>query len=331
MLRRSIVPVALLVCLAFAPRSAVSAQERITIEGDVKVGRGNFPNQRLEVVLMSMMSMEAKRGFTDQQGKFSFFGVNPGDYRILVKAPYKGPYEDGTAEVHISRTFSTQTVTVSVLLEEAHPAPSEGPKIGTVAVGEAQESIPREAKKLYENGAHAASEGNIEEAVAFFRRALEIAPNYLYALNDLGAQLLKLDRLEESIAVLRKAVEIAPRSYSPRMNLAVALLSSSKPAEAQAEIAVALAERPDEPNTHYVSGQIERALGNRDKAIAAFDKALLTSNGRLLACLIHLGKLYEETGNLPKAIEAYQTYLAAAADGPSASFARDRLKALGSR
>src|SRR5262245_6859811 len=76
MLRRSLVPALVLVCLsAFAPGGAVSAQERISVEGDVKFGNGSLPNQRLEVLLMSMASMETKRGSTDKLGKFNFFNV----------------------------------------------------------------------------------------------------------------------------------------------------------------------------------------------------------------------------------------------------------------
>ena len=313
----------------FGMGGTVAAQERITVDGDVKVGRGSAPDTRLEVILMTAVGVEVKRVYTDLEGKFSFFNVDPGEYRIVVKAPYKGRYRDSLAQLRISRTGSTQFVAVTVFLEEETPTPEVGPKTGTIDVGELQASIPRQAKKLYEQGAREAADGRAEEAVALFRRALEIAPDYLFALNDLGAQLLKLDRLDESIQVLRKATALAPRAYLPRVNLGVALLSARRPADARAEIAVALEARPEDANALYVSGQIERALGERERAITAFNGALLQSNGRLVAALIHLGALYEETGQREKAIEVYRTYLDAAADGPSAALARKRLEVLG--
>jgi Flp pilus assembly protein TadD len=331
MLRRSLclrgLALASLLVVSIGPGAL--AQERISIEGDVKLEHGSAPNQRLEAILMTNVGAEVERVFTSPDGTFSFFNVTPGDYRIVVKAPYKGKYKDGTAELTITRTFATQIVSVSVVLEPIQPRPLAGPKGGTVAVEETQAAIPREARKHYESGTKAAAAGYPEAAVGFFRRALEIEPNYLFALNDLGAQLIKLDKIAEAMDVLRKAIALAPRSYSPHMNLAVALLSSGKPVDARSEIAVALDLQPDDANAHYVSGQVEMALGNREPAIKAFDRALLFSNGRLVATLIHLGKLYEETGNVPKAIEAYRTYLSAAATGPAAAFARERLEALG--
>ena len=79
----------------------------------------------------------------------------------------------------------------------------------------------------------------------------------------------------------------------------------------------------------YVSGQVERALGNKAKAIEVFNRALLNSNGTLVTALIQLGQLYEETGDDQSAIQSYRTYLSAAPEGPAAAFARSRLEALG--
>jgi tetratricopeptide (TPR) repeat protein len=315
-----------LAMLALAAPAA--AQGGVTIDGNVKVGRLGAPNMRLEVLLSTAIGAEVSRGYTTEEGKFRFTNINPGDYTVLVKAPYKGPYKNGSADLRIPERRGGQNVSVTVIVDVADPTPTEAAKNRTVSADETQASIPRQAKKLYESGTKAAAAGRTEEAVSYFRRALEIAPDYLFALNDLGAKLLELDRLDESVQVLRKAVAVSPRSYSPRMNLSLALLFSKKPAEAQTEIAAALAERPDEANALYVSGQIEWALGNREQALAAFDRALLSSNGQLVSALIQLGKLHEEMGNPKSAREMYRTYLNAAADGPSAAFARERLAAI---
>jgi Flp pilus assembly protein TadD len=317
----------LLALLTLAPPAG--AQGSVTIDGIVKVGRSGAPNIRLEVQLTTAIGTEVTRGYTTQEGRFRFTNINPGEYTIHVKAPFKGPYKDGSTDLRIPERQGGQVITVTVLIDLADPTPTTTPKSSTVAADETQAAIPREARKLYERGTKAAAAGRAEEAVGHFRRALEIEPNYLFALNDLGAQLLKLDKLDESITVLRKATTLAPRSYSPRLNLSLALLFSGKPAEARTEIAVALEERPDEPNALYASGQIEMVLGNHEPAIAAFDRALLISNGRLVSALLQLGKLYEQTGQREKAIEAYRTYLDAAPVGPGAAFARERLEAIG--
>ncbi len=321
----------LLVALLVLDGSTAFAQFSVNIIGNVVIGRSGPPGTRLAVVVTTSIDVEVVRGFTDEQGKFRFYGLQAGDYKVLVKAPTGAKYRDGAAEVHvIPRLSGEQSVSVTIVLDsDSTETVTPESKGGTVAVDEIQTSIPKQAKKLYENGAKAAAAGRTEEAISHFRSALAIAPDYLFALNDLGSQLIKVDRLDDAIEVLRKATTISPKAYSPHMNLGMALLYARKFPEARTEMDAALAARPDEPTALFVSGQVHRALGNRDQAIAAFDHALLASSGTLVPALIQLGQLYEEKGDREAATRMYRTYLEAAPDGPAATQARARLDALG--
>jgi tetratricopeptide (TPR) repeat protein len=314
--------------LALVAAAAV-AQDLTSIDGIAKVGRGAAPNVRLEVVLQTIIGLEVVRTFTTEEGRFTFSAIHPGDYRVIVKAPLGGRFKDATADLHIDNRSGAQVVSVTLVLDPLEPDRTKAPVGGTISVDEVQADIPKKAKKLYERGTHEAADGHAEAAIQLFRDALQIAPDYLFALNDLGSQLCKVDRLDESISVLRHATEVAPKAYSPHLNLSIALLSSRRTDEAKTEVGLALAIRPDESSALYVSGQVERALGHHAEAIAAFNRALLNSNGRLVAALVQLGTLYEETGDRASAIQSYSTYLDAAPNGPSAKFARSRLDALG--
>ena len=53
--------------------------------------------------------------------------------------------------------------------------------------------------------------GKLEEAVAIYRKALAIKPDYAEAHNNLGNALKELGRLDEAVASYRKALAMQAR------------------------------------------------------------------------------------------------------------------------
>lgn len=319
----------LLVLLLVPALAADAAQTAAIISGHVSIERVGIPSTRLEVTLSPLLGGGSQKTFSDSGGKFSFSVFRPGTYLVSVKAPHGAQFQDGSTEVRVDRIGRGQIFTATVVLELVESAATTRPAGRTLSVDEVQPSIPKQAKKIYERGAKAASAGRALEAIALFRQALAIAPGYLFALNDLGVQLLKLRRFEESEEALRRAVTVAPGSFNPRLNLALTLLGRGKPGDARTEIGRALELLPDEPNALFVLGKVERALGRNDAAAEAFQKSFLTSAAQVGEAMIELGRLYEDIGDVARAEEAYHTYLEAAPQGPHAEIARERLRALG--
>jgi Flp pilus assembly protein TadD len=68
------------------------------------------------------------------------------------------------------------------------------------------------------------SQGKITEAVAQFREAVRVKPDYAEAQNNLGYGLLLSGKPDEAIEPLRKVLEIQPDSVLARRNLNEALV-----------------------------------------------------------------------------------------------------------
>jgi Flp pilus assembly protein TadD len=68
-----------------------------------------------------------------------------------------------------------------------------------------------------------------EEAVAHFREAVRIKPDYAKAYNNLGSTLLLLGRVDEAVAGFRRALEIQPGYETARENLQDALALQKSP------------------------------------------------------------------------------------------------------
>ena len=66
------------------------------------------------------------------------------------------------------------------------------------------------------------------KAVEFYRKAIEIQPDFISAYNNLGVLLYRIDKKEESIDSFKKALEIDPNRKDIRYNLDK-VLSSNRP------------------------------------------------------------------------------------------------------
>jgi predicted O-linked N-acetylglucosamine transferase (SPINDLY family) len=84
-----------------------------------------------------------------------------------------------------------------------------------------------------------------DEAVASYRKALALNPNYAEAHNNLGNALIHLNRFEEAVIACSRALELTPRSAIGHYNLANAFVRLGKTASAILEYRKALQEEPD--------------------------------------------------------------------------------------
>ena len=71
--------------------------------------------------------------------------------------------------------------------------------------------------------------GQLEPAIACYRKALELKPDHYQAHNNLANAFLAQGRLDEAIAEYRKALEIRPGYAEATRNLEYALRLKSQP------------------------------------------------------------------------------------------------------
>ena len=104
-----------------------------------------------------------------------------------------------------------------LLLSAANP--SAGEKTG----GQAAPANRQTASAHYNLGIILAGRGQFDEAIAQYRKALEIKPDYAEAHNNLGIILVGLGQNCDAIAHYREAVEVKPDFLEAQINLGNAL------------------------------------------------------------------------------------------------------------
>ena len=118
----------------------------------------------------------------------------------------------------------------------------------------------------YDLGLAYAAANNHAEAIAAFRKQLEIDPNHKHANGDLAMELQQTGKTDEAIQAYRKQLEMAPYEKLTHKNLGVLLAQLGRDADARTELEAAAAIPPDDPETKMALAQVYGRLGEKSLA-----------------------------------------------------------------
>ena len=159
--------------------------------------------------------------------------------------------------------------------------------------------------------------GQVDEAVALFRKALEIKPRYVDAYNNLGVAFVKQARFEEAVSEYRRALEIEPHDATAHVNLGIALYQQGRLPEAVAEYRTALQINPLSAEAHNNLGKALTAQEKIDEAMIECRKAL-SIRPDYADAHNNAGLILSYQGRESEAVAEYQAALGIAPEFPEA-------------
>jgi len=172
----------------------------------------------------------------------------------------------------------------------------------------AVEIAPGYARAQYNLAGVLNEKGQVDEAIVHFKRAIEILPDYSMAHYQLGEIFRRRGQLSEAIAHFQRAVEIRPDYAEAHNGLGVVFLRMGRVDEAITHLKTALEIHPDRAEDHNNLAGVLWQQGKRREAIAHYQKALDLRPDYALAHH-NLGKLLQQEGQAQKAIAHYQKAL----------------------
>jgi predicted O-linked N-acetylglucosamine transferase (SPINDLY family) len=158
---------------------------------------------------------------------------------------------------------------------------------------------------FYNLGNALKDQGNLDEAIAAFRRAIAIKPDWADAHLALGNSLNGQGKLDEAIAAYGKAIAVKPDHAMAHSNLGVTLREQGKLDEAISAYQRAIAIEPDYAEAHSNLGSALRAQGKLDEAIVVFRRALAIRPD-LAGVHSNLGNALRDQRRLDEAIASYR-------------------------
>lgn len=167
-------------------------------------------------------------------------------------------------------------------------------------------------KQLIEQGREIGQTQHLKDAVPYFQKAVQLAPDDVEARVVLGRALLQLRRTPEATPVFRRACELAPERADVHRMLGVCLTDAGQFEAARAPLERALELEPAEIEPNYYLGVGAQQLGQPQKVIdylTAYTGA--SRNGpRVSLALTFLTGAHEALGQRSETIACLQSLVA---------------------
>jgi Tfp pilus assembly protein PilF len=261
------------------------------IIGEVSVSRVGFPPKR---ILVNLQGRGATIGsaYTDGQGRFGFYSLVGGVYRIVIQ-------DDDYTPVDQQITLSPQVAPVLYVPVTLYPRSAEKPRDGRVPGSnpnaidprEYTRKFPKKAVKEYEKGLGANTAGDSENAARHFEKSLQLAPDFYPAHNELGRVYLARKDFSAAQHEFEEAVRLNQSNAEAHLNLGNVFLLSGKYDDALRSVQEGLRRDPDSAVGQFVLGSIYERMGRFPEAEHALRQALQL-NAKMSNVYLELVNLY---------------------------------------
>jgi len=148
----------------------------------------------------------------------------------------------------------------------------------------------------------------LDDAMQFYKRALNVDPNFPAAQFGVGTLLERQGRLEEAIPYYRAAIASWPDYADARYNLGVAFADSGRLEEAAQQYTEAIRIRPGDAASHNALAKTLLALHRPNLALHQYEAALVI-NPKDVTALVGLGVTLTQLGRAEEAVRKYEAAL----------------------
>jgi len=177
--------------------------------------------------------------------------------------------------------------------------------------------LPNNADDLHSLGGVAYQLGKYEIAIDLLNKAIQNDSTRDYLYCNLGSLLKSQGRLDEAVASYRNALAINPDYAEARNNLGIALKAQGKLDEAIASYQRAITINPDYAEAYNNLGIVLKAQDKMDEAVTSYQYAI-TINPDYTEALHNLGVVFKDQDKLDEAATLYERILALDPTHPSA-------------
>ena len=234
-------------------------QEQARLEGKV-MDVEKKPLPEVEIQCKNLGTSQVIAAKSNKKGDFVVRTFFPGKY--LLTAAKEG-YVTHSLEIELT-PGSAQRLTITLAKALS-----------------AEQKNQQEAFASFQKGVELANEKKLDEAVAAFRTATELNPNFAEAYINLGMLLFQQTKDDEAEKALLKALELKPDEPKIKTTLgslyfekARVLLEADKVDEALEHLKTSYSYNPEYSYTSYLLGYAYSNKGNNEEAIKYFEAFL---------------------------------------------------------
>lgn len=297
------IPIAFLVVPLVAQHSGRVPETEIQIH--VKFDDNSPINSRIQVNLTNQSGVPVAQGYTDTDGRISFYVAGQGTYLVRASGPEVA--EDNSEMVQVDPMDRMR----AVFLRVKHPsgAVSAATSSGGQLTSAAELRIPQNARKSFDKGVAAWQKQDYQKAVDEFEKAVAAYPEYDMAYNNLGVMYLELNQPEKATTAFEHAVQLNDKNADADRNLARLMLRQKQYSQVEDLLKKALVVRAPDAATLTMLCVAEMQDGHVDDALKDAQKVhALPHEGYAVAHFV-AGAALEEKHQNPEARAEYEMYL----------------------
>ncbi|MBE7542783.1 MAG: tetratricopeptide repeat protein [Bryobacteraceae bacterium] len=256
---------------------------------------------------------------SDPGGRFRFRNLEAGTYTLSVFVPGRGEARQ-TVVVTPSTADSRRRVRVEMEMEDGRLRRDVAAGVSMRAL-----SIPREARREYDEAQKRLSRRDVETAEKHLLKAVEIAPEYGEAWNNLGTLAYQTQRYERAAEMFRRSLETDDTLYAPLVNLGGVLLNLQQFAEAEHFNRHAVLKQPGDALAQSQLGMNLLALGRLDQAEKHLLEAIRLDPAHFSHPHLHLAEVLWRRDDKRGAADVLERFLGQHPDYPAAGEMRKKI------
>lgn len=283
--------------------------------GSVSLPDGK-PAARVKVKISGMTGLNIEVQ-TDDQGRYQFFNIPNGRYRLTAYHPADPTSTSDATEADTSRSSGNRLIVHLYIRPKPTTKPESKP--GIVSLAEATQRIPNEAKKVYEQGVKLKADKKLDQALKSFTRAVEIFPEYFQALAGRGEVHIAQNQSAIAAEDFSRALQLN-ENYEPALRGAgYCKLEQQQFEDAIKYLERAIAVEPNVVDSHLFLGIANLSLNRREAAERALRQALKLDAALAVTAHIYLADMYARQQQYLEAADELQIYLKARPNAPNAA------------
>ena len=133
---------------------------------------------------------------------------------------------------------------------------------------------PKQFTVYYNLGSIFNQLGEYQKSIPYYKKAIEINPEYAEGHNTLGSMYIQMDEKQKAINCFEIAIKINSNLFDPNNNLGVLLTEIKEFKKAKNCFEKAIEINPANKKVFYNIGNLYKELGEYQKSITYFDKAI---------------------------------------------------------
>jgi len=305
----------------------ISAQAAGSIVGRIRITPGNEIKSPI-LVTLSSRGETVNSVYSDSEGNFGFSGLPGNLYHLVINEEGYLPVQEDVSVDPV--TTSMKLVTIDLVPSQVRQKASPSIKGGnTRLTGSNQyaQQIPKGARKQFEKGVRSDNDGKADDAIRYYQKALELAPEFYEARNNLGSDFLAKSRFPEAQQQFEQVVKVNPSDAAAYFNLGNLFLLTQQFDKGQQWVEQGLSKQPDSAFGHFLQGSLYARSGRPVQAEASLRRCLELDPIMSKAHLA-LVNLYLQQRRSDDAAAELRAFLKAFPDDPFAPRAKQVLQKL---